>query len=73
MEACVFLPVRDEHPYHLWKFTRKDWSHEKLKRKGSYIRLKLELAEQLIDIYRKKVNKGRPKTAARETKIPPFS
>ncbi len=55
--------------YHLWKFARKDWSREKLKRKGSYIKFKLELAEELIGNYRKRANKGRPRTVARETRL----
>ena len=40
-----------------------------MKRNGSYLRFKLELAEQLIGDYRKRAYKGRPRTTARETRL----
>ncbi len=55
--------------YHLWKFARKNWSREKLKRNGSYISFKLELAEQLIGNYCKRASRGRPRTAARDHRL----
>ena len=55
--------------YQLWKHARKNWTREKLKRKGSFITFKLELAEKLIGSYRKRSNKGRPRTSARDDRL----
>ena len=68
----VFAYVLDTsilNAYILWKHARKDWSSSQMKRKGSFLSFKLELAEQLIGDYRKRASTGRPRTAVRETRL----
>ena len=55
--------------YQLWKHARKHWSRQKMKKKGSFLCFKLELAEQLTSDYHRRANRGRPRTAARDIRL----
>ena len=55
--------------YQLWKHARKHWSRQKMKKKGSFLHFRLDLAEQLIGNYHRKAYRGRPRTAAWEVRL----
>ena len=68
----VFAYILDTsilNAYQLWKSPREHWSHRKMKHEGSFLRFKLELAEQLIGDYHGRANRGRPRTAARDVRL----